>query len=39
MTPQEKKEFDYIVKTATKVVIFMGLLILVLFTIANCIKQ
>jgi hypothetical protein len=39
MTPEEKKEIDYVLKTATKVVIFMGLLILVLFTIANCIKQ
>ena len=38
MTPQEKKEFDYVVKTATKVVIFMGLLILVLFTILNCLN-
>jgi hypothetical protein len=38
MTPEEKKEFDYVMKATTKVVIFMGLLILVLFTIANCVK-
>jgi hypothetical protein len=32
MTPQEKKEFDYIVKTATKIFIYTGILIACLFT-------
>lgn len=35
MTPQEKKEFDYVVKTATKVIIFITIIILVSFTILN----
>jgi hypothetical protein len=38
MTPKEKKEIEFVVKTAIKVVIFMGLLILVLLTITNFIK-
>jgi hypothetical protein len=35
MTPEEKEELEFIIKTATKVVIFMGILILVLFIVAN----
>ena len=36
MTPKEKEELDYVLKTATKVIIFMTVLALVLLTIANC---
>ena len=36
MTPREKEELDYVLKTATKVIIFMVVLALVLLTIANC---
>jgi hypothetical protein len=39
MTPEEKKEFDYVMKATTKIVIFMGIIILILFTITNCVKQ
>lgn len=35
MTPQEKKELDYVVKTAVKVFVFIAVLSLVLFTVAN----
>ena len=38
MTDQEKKELDYVVKTATKVFIFMIILVLVLFTVIKCLN-
>ena len=35
MTPQEKKELEYVLKTAVKVFVFMAVLAIVLLTIAN----
>ena len=38
MTPQEKKEIDFVTRTATKIVIFITIMALVLFTIANFLR-
>jgi len=35
MTKKEKKELDYVLKTAGKVIIFITVSVLILFTILN----